>query len=67
MLSLGKKIRLSNCIEFGITDVPGQKVLNKKKQLVKASGHKELSVSITRDLRKTYNKILDFEKIAEET
>lgn len=67
MLSLGRTIRLSNCIEFGITDVPGQKVLNKKNQLIKASGHKELSVSITKDMRKTYNKILDFEKIAEET
>jgi hypothetical protein len=65
MLATGKTIKLSNCIELKITDVPGQKVMNKKEQLILASGHKELSVKITKEMRRTYHKLLDYEKIDE--
>lgn len=61
----GKEIKISNFISIRVVDFPGQKVKNKKKQVIRTSGHKELVSKMPRDLRQTYHKLIDYEKIEE--
>lgn len=63
ILNSGQEIKILNCITMQVLDIPGQKILNKKKQLVQSSGFKILNVKIPRDMRRTYTKFLDFSKI----